>query len=133
MHESHLVSMGKISESVVLYLNWAPVIFLSIFFLNYALGVIKAARSPLSRIPGPWYAPLTTLHLNYAFAKGTIWKNVENAHAKYGPIFRLGPRQIWISDKEALKAILMTVDLPKVTMYAEISRDRSTPGLFGEM
>jgi hypothetical protein len=34
---------------------------------------------------------------------------------------------------EAMKAILMTIDLPKVAMYAEISRDRNAPGLFGEM
>ncbi|KAJ5703250.1 cytochrome P450, partial [Penicillium malachiteum] len=125
--------MGQVSENITLHLNWAPVIFITVFCLNYLLGVVKAVKSPLSRIPGPWYAPFTTLHLNYAFAKGTIWKNVENGHAEYGPIFRLGPRQIWISDKEALKAVLMTVDLPKVSMYAEISRDRTSPGLFGEI
>ncbi|KAJ5749387.1 cytochrome P450 [Penicillium nucicola] len=104
-----------------------------VLFFYYILGVVRAVRSPLSHIPGPWYAPLTTLHLNYAFAKGTIWKNVERSHVKYGPIFRLGPRQVWTSDKEALKVILMTTDLPKVTMYAEISRDRTSPGLFGEI
>lgn len=125
--------METISERLPVYFHWAPLFILALPFFNYIIGVTKAIKSPLSRIPGPWYAPLTTLHLNYAFAKGTIWKAVERSHAKYGPIFRLGPRQVWISDKEAIKAILMTVDLPKVTMYAEISRDRSSPGLFGEM
>ncbi|GKZ56835.1 hypothetical protein AnigIFM49718_002129 [Aspergillus niger] len=125
--------METISERLPVYFHWAPLFILALLFFNYIIGVTKAIKSPLSRIPGPWYAPLTTLHLNYAFAKGTIWKAVEKSHAKYGPIFRLGPRQVWISDKEAIKAILMTVDLPKVTMYAEISRDRSSPGLFGEI
>ncbi|EHA20240.1 hypothetical protein ASPNIDRAFT_194740, partial [Aspergillus niger ATCC 1015] len=125
--------METISERLPVYFHWAPLFILALLFFNYIIGVTKAIKSPLSRIPGPWYAPLTTLHLNYAFAKGTIWKAVERSHAKYGPIFRLGPRQVWISDKEAIKAILMTVDLPKVTMYAEISRDRSSPGLFGEI
>jgi len=32
-----------------------------------------------------------------------------------------------------MKKILVSVDLPKVAMYAEISRDRYNPGLFGEM
>ncbi|KAJ5935966.1 cytochrome P450 [Penicillium verhagenii] len=113
--------------------RWLPILILPLLVSKYALGVNRAIKSPLSRIPGPWYAPLTTLHLSYAFAKGTIWKDVEKAHRKYGPIFRLGPRQVWISDMEAMKAILMTVDLPKVTMYAEISRDRTAPGLFGEI
>jgi hypothetical protein len=61
------------------------------------------------------------------------WKTAEAAHQKYGPIVRLGPRQVWISDKESMKQILVSIDLPKVAMYAEISRDRYNPGLFGEM
>ncbi|KAH8434068.1 uncharacterized protein LDX57_011705 [Aspergillus melleus] len=58
---------------------------------------------------------------------------VEKGHKTYGPIFRLGPRQIWVSEKAAMKAILQTMDLPKVNMYAEISRDPLSPGLFGEV
>jgi hypothetical protein len=97
------------------------------------LALRKAIRSPLSKIPGPWYAPLTTVHLQYAFATGEIWKTAEKCHQDYGNIVRIGPRQIWIADKIAMKQILQTVDLPKVSMYAEISRDRFSPGLFGEM
>lgn len=102
-------------------------------FLAKLAQLRKAISSPLSTLPGPWYASLTTLHLNYAFATGTIWKLVEQNHRKYGPTFRLGPRQIWTSDKTTIKEVLQTIDLPKVSMYAEISRDRYSPGLFGEM
>lgn len=98
-----------------------------------ALKLFKSIRSPLAKIPGPWYAPLTTMHLRYGFSTGSIWKLAERSHHKYGPIVRLGPRQIWVSDKTAMKQILATKDLPKVGMYAEISRDRNAPGLFGEI
>ncbi|KAK3897072.1 cytochrome p450 [Staphylotrichum tortipilum] len=94
---------------------------------------LLAVNSPLRKVPGPWYAPLTTLHLRCLFSTGSIWKLVERSHAKYGPIVRLGPRQVWISDKEAMKQILLKIDLPKVAMYSEISRDRFSPGLFGEI
>ena len=94
---------------------------------------LKALSSPLRKLPGPWYAPLTSLHLNYLFSTGNIWKVVEKSHQRYGAIVRLGPRQVWISDKEGIKEILLKMDLPKVAMYAEISRDRISPGLFGEM
>lgn len=100
---------------------------------RYLQSGIAACNSPLSKIPGPWYAPWTTIHLRYMFARGTIPTYVEKCHHKYGEVVRLGPRHIWVADKEAMKSILMTTDLPKVTMYAEISRDRSSPGLFGEM
>ncbi|KAI6264929.1 hypothetical protein MCOR29_002256 [Pyricularia oryzae] len=96
-------------------------------------GILKAYRSPLSRIPGPWYAPLTTMHLRWGFSTGEIWKLVERSHKAYGPIVRLGPRQVWVADKDALKEILVKVDLPKVAMYSEISRDKHSPGLFGEI
>lgn len=93
----------------------------------------RSLTSPLNKLPGPWYAPLTTLHLRYAFARGTIWKMVERNHKIYGPVVRLGPRQIWISEKAAMRSILQNIDLPKVQMYAEISRDPLSPGLFGEV
>lgn len=126
--------MGRLVEQGIVH-PYYSFILLIIFLLcvSYIIGVVKAIVSPLSRIPGPWYAPLTTLHLNYAFATGKIWKIVEKGHQEYGSIMRLGPRQVWVSDMEAMRTILMTADLPKVTMYAEISRDRSSPGLFGEM
>ena len=109
---------------------------LVVFVLSALLvrGMLSSARkSGLRDIPGPWYAPYTSLHLRYMFAQGTIWRYVENKHSKYGDVVRLGPRQIWVSGPAAMKEILSTVDLPKVTMYAEISRDRNSPGLFGEM
>lgn len=93
----------------------------------------KAYQSPLSQLPGPWYAPFTNLHLQLGFARGTVWRMVEKGHARHGSILRLGPRQVWISDKVALKQIIQTIDLPKVTMYAEISREKESAGLFGEM
>jgi hypothetical protein len=109
------------------------VTLVSVLILQYLYGVFRALKSPLRHIPGPWYSPFTTIHLRYGFATGKIWKLVEQSHKAYGPIVRLGPRQVWISDKEAMKQILLKVDLPKVAMYAEISRDRHSPGLFGEM
>ncbi|KAF1940411.1 cytochrome P450 [Clathrospora elynae] len=108
--------------------SWIAAVLLTLSFLR---SVTK--KSGLSDIPGPWYAPYTALHLRYLFARGTIWKYVEDQHKIHGDIMRLGPRHIWISDKAAMKQILMTIDLPKVTMYAEISRDRNSPGLFGEI
>ncbi|KXH59670.1 cytochrome P450 3A9 [Colletotrichum salicis] len=92
------------------------VYFLVVVFAGLQLKQkIKAIKSPLRKLPGPWYAPLTTLHLRYLFSTGIIWKLV------------------WISDKETMKQILVKKDLPKVAMYAEISRDKFSPGLFGEI
>lgn len=111
----------------------AALLIVLFLLVKSVLSTLKAIRSPLRDIPGPWYAPLTTIHLKWGFSTGEIWKTVEKAHSRYGSIVRLGPRQIWVSDKDALKQILVKVDLPKVAMYSEISRDKLSPGLFGEM
>ncbi|KAF4449235.1 hypothetical protein F53441_7454 [Fusarium austroafricanum] len=109
------------------------VFLIGTLLLSKLFSILKDLRSPLSKVPGPWYAPFTTLHLRYLFSTGEIWKLVEKSHAKHGPICRLGPRHVWVSDKDSLKQILSTIDLPKVAMYAEISRDKKSPGLFGEI
>lgn len=114
-------------------LQATSICFGMVFFIAYLYSAYKSKTSPLSAIPGPWYAPYTTIHLRYLFAQGTIWKYAQQQHHKHGSVIRLGPRQVWVSDKVAMKDILLTTDLPKVSMYAEISRDRNSPGLFGEM
>jgi hypothetical protein len=116
-------------ESYQLFIIMASVLLIC----SYIVKILRAIRSPLSSIAGPWYAPFTDIHLVYGFATGTVWKQVERAHSKYGTVVRLGPRQVWISDKAAVKDALVVFDLPKIAMYAEISRDRYAPGLFGEM
>ncbi|KAM0417031.1 hypothetical protein ACHAPT_012997 [Fusarium lateritium] len=127
----YLAGLG--SSDITTKISVVFLVVMSWIIAQFALGAFKALRSPLGRIPGPWYAFLTTMHLRYGFATGKIWKLVERSHKQYGPIVRLGPRQVWISDKDAMKQILLKIDLPKVAMYAEISRDRFSPGLFGEI
>ncbi|CAG8951083.1 hypothetical protein HYFRA_00006481 [Hymenoscyphus fraxineus] len=105
---------------------------LALYYLSSSLKNKESAQL-LNRIPGPWYAPFTGLHLRWMFGTGTIWKYASEQHQRHGDIIRLGPRQLWVSDKAAMKDILLKTDLPKVTMYAEISRDRRSPGLFGEI
>ncbi|TLD36766.1 cytochrome p450 [Venturia nashicola] len=110
----------------------AGAIFLYGIFSGYSY-YIERFQSPLKDIPGPFYGPLTNLHLVYYFATGEIWKYVEKMHQLHGDMIRLGPRHIWVSDITAVKQCLSTIDLPKVKMYSEISRDRNAPGLFGEI
>lgn len=38
-------------------------------------------------------------------------------HDKYGPIVRLGPKTIAVSDKDLIRDVLVTEDLPKGPLY----------------
>lgn len=103
------------------------------FTIFLVVPILQALRSPLQRIPGPWYGPFTDLHVVYAFATGRIWKDVAQYHEKYGKVVRVAPRVVWISELEAVKKALVQIDLPKVATYRDLSRDKSSVGIFGEL
>lgn len=131
-----VLQFNKMIESIAADLSFGFTVLGALFLFGVYNGYtyyLDNVRSPLRDIPGPFYAPITSLHLQYYFFTGEIWKYVEKMHQRHGDIVRLGPRHIWVSDITAVKQCLSTIDLPKVKMYSEISRDRKAPGLFGEM
>jgi hypothetical protein len=110
----------------------SPSFYLSAFGIAFLIRLLWAPKTSLSGIPQPRYGSLTALPLVLAFSNGTIISLVENTHKKIGKIIRLGPRQVWVSEKAAIHQILLEEDLPKIGMYGEISRYRKEPGLVGE-
>ncbi|KAI0506385.1 cytochrome P450 [Xylaria bambusicola] len=60
---------------------------------------------PLAKIPGPWYAKWTdvVLKIKSLSATGPIY--VDKLHEKYGPMVRLGPSQVGVTDISAAKKI----------------------------
>ncbi|KYK61562.1 hypothetical protein DCS_02704 [Drechmeria coniospora] len=101
--------------------------------LLYGLAVWRKERtSPLRKVPGPWYAPWTSLPLAYLYSRGTIWKHVQSSHQKYGDVVRLGPRNVWVA-KPARDVFSKKTDFPKTAVYAELAANRHYPGLVGEI
>ncbi|KIS65755.1 Cytochrome P450 monooxygenase involved in Ustilagic Acid production [Mycosarcoma maydis] len=101
-------------------------------FLLYSafLGYKSYFLHKTSRIPGPWHLHWTMLPALFYYVRGTQWRYVDKLHEKYGPLFRLGSRQIYVSDKDAIRQLLAKENLPKVNWYASLSRDPKTAGMF---
>ncbi|KAK1637724.1 cytochrome P450 [Colletotrichum phormii] len=68
------------------------------FFFNVFLH-------PLRKVPGPWKATLSPLWLWYHSYAGDETTSVEALHKIYGPVVRIGPNDIDISDGAALAPI----------------------------
>ncbi|PWN47599.1 cytochrome P450 [Violaceomyces palustris] len=109
-----------------LFLNGLYAIVIYLFYL----GVKGKYFHSTSPIPGPSLLHWTMLPALYYYIRGEQWKYVDKLHEKYGPIFRMGSRQIYVSDKEAIRQLLAKENLPKVNWYAGLSRDPKTAGLF---
>lgn len=71
-----------------------------------ALGfVYSVVRNPLSKIPGPWYSKITSVVLTNEFLKGRRAKYVQRLHEKYGPIVRIAPNEVDVTEVAAVKQI----------------------------
>ncbi|KAH8703985.1 putative cytochrome P450 [Talaromyces proteolyticus] len=67
--------------------------------------VIRAYLNPLSGYPGPWISKYTGLYEKYQFLSGNKPRYVHRLHKKYGPIVRVSPTELAISDASAAKEI----------------------------
>lgn len=64
--------------------------------------------SPLAKINGPFLASLSTLWKLHMFRKGDFHETICALHDQYGPIVRIGPSEVILSDKAAIKEIYST-------------------------
>ncbi|KAM0345672.1 hypothetical protein ACHAPU_006327 [Fusarium lateritium] len=70
-----------------------------------AYGLINAFSSPLRHIPGPWYTHFTHLILKWHIVSGKRVHYIHALHQKYGPIVRVSPQEIAVSDLDAFSTI----------------------------
>ncbi|KAM4065460.1 cytochrome p450 [Hirsutella rhossiliensis] len=93
--------------------------------LGASLLVAKAfcvLRNSTSRLPGPWLSKWTSLVLTYHWLKGTRCQYVHSLHQQYGPIVRLGPTEVDVSDMDSVKAIYTTKEtFRKADWYKQFS------------
>ena len=88
-------------KSIPLYYS-IPLILL---FFAIVFIVKRRYLSPLHRFPGPFWASVTRWWLVREVFRGDHEKNMLRYHARYGPIVRISPFEVAISDPEAIKTI----------------------------
>ena len=65
----------------------------------------QALRNPLNALPGPWHAKFTTLPGVLATLSKQQAQHYHALHARFGPLVRTGPRQVFAADLDAFRAI----------------------------
>lgn len=89
------------SFSILLY-NYFHVL---LFATLGSYVIYQRFLSPLSNIPGPFWASLTRLWLARKVCQNDWHKQDVALHKKYGPIVRIGPDEVSVTDLVALKQI----------------------------
>jgi cytochrome P450 len=90
---------------------------------------------PLSKIPGPFFASISRLYLVYNSLKLQRNKLEITLHQKYGPIVRISPNEISVSDPKCIKQIYGAAHpFLKSRWYEPIeSKDPEGMNLLGEV
>lgn len=75
---------------------------LAIIVYFVGLGVYRLYFSPISHIPGPKLAALTLWYEFYydVIVGGQYTFHIAKLHDKYGPIIRINPYEVHVSDPE---------------------------------
>ena len=80
-------------------------IILSIVVLFVTIGAYRLFSHPLSRVPGPRLAAVSSAWQAYHARNGRMVELGKTLHRWYGPVVRVGPNEVWFNSKEAFQAI----------------------------
>ncbi|CAG8472742.1 11680_t:CDS:2 [Paraglomus brasilianum] len=86
--------------------------------------------SPLKAIPGPRLNAITKLPIRLRRPEGRVFDWFYSLHRQYGPVVRVSPRMVLFADKDAVRQILVSDDLPKSEEVVRIRVDASFQTLF---
>ena len=73
--------------------------------------------SPLSGVPGPWYAAISDAYILVAAARFIQCNTLHALFKRYGPIVRVGPRRVVFCDRAAMKNVYCMHRLEKSPFY----------------
>ncbi|PWA01157.1 hypothetical protein BB558_002732 [Smittium angustum] len=73
--------------------------------------------NPLNKIPGPWWARLTSLPYRISIATGDTINASKKIHDKYGPIARVAPGEVSVADTFSIKKMLSSFRYKKSKKY----------------
>ncbi|CAG8433872.1 7009_t:CDS:10 [Diversispora eburnea] len=93
--------------------------------------IYYAYFGPLNKVPGPKTTFLSEIFISLKQINGRRWKWLQYyVVPKYGPVVRIAPKMIVISDRDIIKQILVTNELPKSAKYERLRNDKQYDTLF---
>ena len=77
------------------------------------LGIYRLYFNPIAHIPGPKLAALTKLYQFYydVLRGGEFSFKLQGLHAKYGPVIRVNPDEVYKNDPEFSRLFILRVQV----------------------
>ncbi|KXN88975.1 hypothetical protein AN958_06437 [Leucoagaricus sp. SymC.cos] len=83
-------------------------------------SIYNVFLSPLSSIPGPWYAAISDLWLNIHVIRLRQCKTIQELFEAYGPVVRVGPTKIVFRDISTMRTVYSVHKFDKSTYYKSL-------------
>jgi cytochrome P450 len=91
---------------------------------------LKARKSPISNLPGPWYSKYTNTILRYHGFAGRRIFYVHKLHQQYGGVVRIAPNEVAVADLAGVTQIhKVGSGFLKSSFYTDLVPD-GNPGIF---
>ncbi|KIW38683.1 uncharacterized protein PV06_09633 [Exophiala oligosperma] len=90
-------------DSGTLAITIWPLLLLLLLWL--VKTVYAAYFTPLASVPGPWLAKFTALPLKVHVIKARRVQYIDNLHKIYGPVVRIAPNEVDVTDLDGYRAI----------------------------
>lgn len=82
-----------------------PTVLIPSLLILVVVTLVRRLRSPLSRLPGPWYSRFTSLALKWAEFHAQRTNYIHALHLRYGPVVRIAPNEVSFTSTAAVKEI----------------------------
>jgi benzoate 4-monooxygenase len=102
------------SDTKGLFQAWLPksasltIVFAGSFGIALVYILYQRFFSPLAKVNGPFWASLSSGWKLLKMAEGDFHETIAKLHEEYGPIVRIAPNEVIISDKSAIREIYST-------------------------
>ncbi|KAK7705638.1 hypothetical protein SLS64_008007 [Diaporthe eres] len=91
---------------------------------------VRSRHDPISNLPGTWLSRWTNIEFLVEFVRGKQPKYIHSLFQKYGPVVRVGPREVCFCDASAFRQIYNTKEtFVKSPLYETIT-DSPAPSIF---
>jgi hypothetical protein len=113
------------NPAIQLSFTWSLNTFLLVSFSAVILYVISRVIyhltiSPLSAVPGPWYAAISDFWLTTHVLRLQQCKTVHALFEKYGPVVRVGPNKIAFCDLASMRTVYSVHKFDKSEYYKSL-------------
>ncbi|TEB32169.1 cytochrome P450 11B1 [Coprinellus micaceus] len=87
------------------------------FTLIFLRAIYNLFLSPLSAIPGPWYAAVSDIWIGYHALRLRQCKTVHHMFEIYGPVVRIGPSRVAFLDISSMRNVYSVYKFDKSSYY----------------